>query len=319
VAGELYVGGVGLARGYLGRPELTAEKFIPDPFGGWQGARLYRTGDLARHLLDGNLEYIGRMDHQVKVRGFRIELGEIESTLRRHSAVREAVVLARQIFNQSTTIDAPNGPSSPAALDQSRRFVKSRAPLGSSAGDRRLVAYLVRADDSAPTAAELREFLSASLPDYMIPSAFVVLDALPTNANGKLDRRALQELEFSVAPERISSQPASELERTIAGIWRETLDRSDIDVNTSFFDLGGNSMLAARVYAALQSQISQNISLLALFQYPTVRSLAEHLSQGVNTDEQAVQDSRRDAIHAGRRRLQRALAFSTDQPNKSRS
>jgi amino acid adenylation domain-containing protein len=320
VAGELHVGGVGLARGYLGRPELTAEKFIPDPFGSWPGARLYRTGDLARHLLDGNLEYIGRVDHQVKVRGFRIELGEIESTLRRHSAVREAVVLARQTFYPSTTMDTlPNGPSSPAVLDQSRRLVKSRASLGSSAGDKRLVAYLVRADDSAPTAAELREFLSASLPDYMIPSAFVMLDALPTNANGKLDRRALQELEFSVAPERVSSQPASELERTIAGIWREALDRSDVDIDTSFFDLGGNSMLAARVYAALQSQVSQNITLLALFQYPTVRSLAEHLSQSVNTDEQALQDSRRDAIHAGRRRLQRALAFSTDQPNKSRS
>ena len=157
VPGELHIGGAGLARGYLNRPELTAEKFIPDPFSNEPGARLYQTGDLARYLPDGNIEFLGRLDHQVKIRGFRIELGEIETALNTYPAVREAVVVARE--------DNP--------------------------GDKRLVAYVVLGQEQALTISDLRGFLKQKLPDYMVPSAFVALDALPLTPNGKVDRRAL--------------------------------------------------------------------------------------------------------------------------------
>jgi len=183
VAGELYIGGVGVARGYLNRPELTAERFIQDPFSQNPEARLYKTGDLGRWRTDGNIEYLGRNDHQVKIRGFRIELGEIEAQLNRHPQIREAVVLARE--------DRP--------------------------GDRRLVAYLT-STDSAPNLEELRSQLKVLLPEYMVPSAFVILESLPLSPNGKLDRKALPEPEASSFSSQEYVAPEGEIEETLAGI-----------------------------------------------------------------------------------------------------
>ena len=198
VAGELYIGGAGVARGYLNRPGLTAERFIPDPFGKGPGGRLYRTGDLARWRSDGNLEYLGRVDRQVKVRGFRIEPGEIEEALARHPAVREAVVVARE-----------------AASD-----------------DRRLVAYLVlAAGRPAPADSELRQFLRSSLPEPMIPSAFVVLEALPLTPNGKVDREALPAPEsVSFRPDARFVAPRGPLEEEVASIWSAVLGLERIGV-----------------------------------------------------------------------------------------
>jgi amino acid adenylation domain-containing protein len=189
VAGELHIGGVGLARGYLNRPELTAEKFIPNPFSEEPGARLYKTGDLVRYLPDGNLEFLGRIDHQVKIRGFRIELGEIETVLGQHPSVRDVVVLARE--------DSP--------------------------GEKRLVAYLVVEEEPGPTTAELRSFLKEKLPDYMVPSAFVVLEAFPLTPNGKVDRKALPKPDVEKFTEKHYVGPETELERAITAIWQQVL------------------------------------------------------------------------------------------------
>jgi amino acid adenylation domain-containing protein len=246
VAGELYIGGDCLARGYLNRPALTAEKFVPDPFGDEPGRRLYRTGDLARHLPDGNIEFLGRADQQVKIRGFRVELGEIEAVLTQHPGVREAVAALRE----------------------------------ESHGDRRLVAYIVPAGDEAPAAGELRGHLQGVLPEYMVPSTFVTLDALPLTPNGKVDRGALP------APEGLRPQlaaayvaPQSETERVISSIWQDVLQIERVGVYDNFFDLGGHSLLMVRVNRRLRDELNQEVSMIDLFRYPTVSALAEFLSQ----------------------------------------
>ena len=201
VAGELYIGGAGLARGYLGRPDLTAERFVPDPFGG-AGERLYRTGDLARYRPDGNIDYLGRIDHQVKIRGFRIELGEIEAALSRIPGVREAVVLARE--------DSP--------------------------GDKRLVAYVAGSNGAEPAAAALRAALQRELPDYMVPAAFVVLDALPLTSNGKVDRKALPapDIGAQVAPQYVA--PRTPAEEMLCRIWAEVLGIERAGIEDNFFE-----------------------------------------------------------------------------------
>jgi acyl-coenzyme A synthetase/AMP-(fatty) acid ligase len=226
VPGELHIGGVALARGYLNRPELTAATFIPHPFSTEPGARLYKTGDLARYLPDGNIEFLGRLDYQVKIRGFRIELGEIESLLSHHPAIREAVVVARE--------DKP--------------------------GDRRLVAYLRPHQQACPTSAELRSFLTQKLPDYMVPSAFVFLDALPLTANGKIDRRALpapdqrrRELEETYVA------PRSPLEELLAKVWQEVLGVERVSVYDNFFNIGGHSLLSMRVIASVEKRTGWRI------------------------------------------------------------
>jgi amino acid adenylation domain-containing protein len=245
VPGELYIGGAGLARGYRNRPELTAEKFIPDPFRPKPGARLYRTGDRVRWLPDGNLEYLGRFDQQVKIRGHRVELGEIEATLARHPRVRQAVALLRE--------DRP--------------------------GDQRLVAYVVPRDGHRPGAEELRGFLEQKLPPHMIPNAFVGLEALPRTPNGKLDRKALPAPE-STRPELAAGfdLPATPVEEQLAALWAELLGIDRVGVHDNFFDLGGHSLLAVELFARLEKQFHRRLPLAVLFRQGTVAELARLLA-----------------------------------------
>jgi amino acid adenylation domain-containing protein len=237
VPGELCIGGDCLARGYLARPDLTAERFVPDPFDdSGEGERLYRTGDLARWLPDGNLEFLGRTDHQLKIRGFRVEPGEIESALAAHPKVREAAVVARQ------------DPDSPA---------------------RRLVAYVVAGGDVS--IAELRSQVRERLPEYMVPSAFHFLGALPLTPSGKVDRRALPGLETPAAGEEgLSVAPCTPLEEEIAGIWRQVLGVERVGVHDSFFELGGHSLLAVRLLTRIRRQLGRDLPLASLFVGPTI-------------------------------------------------
>ena len=238
VTGELFIGGVQLARGYLKRPELTAEKFIPDPFSNAVGARLYRTGDLARFMPDGNIEFLGRIDHQVKIRGFRIELGDIEAALAEHPEVREVVVVARE--------DKP--------------------------GDKRLVTYLV-ADPQRVTAQALREHLRGRLPEYMTPSAFVMLDALPLTPNGKVDRKQLPAPELRLDAADDYAQPRTAAETLLAGIWCEVLGVDRIGIDTNFFEAGGDSILTLQVITRAAAH-ELKITTQQLFETPTIRALA---------------------------------------------
>ncbi|MFL6284238.1 MAG: AMP-binding enzyme, partial [Pyrinomonadaceae bacterium] len=245
VPGELYIAGTGLARGYLNRPSLTAERFIPDPFSLEAGARLYRTGDVVRWLADGELEFIGRADNQVKVRGLRIELGEIEAALSSHEAVRDCVVLARE--------DEP--------------------------GDKRLVAYVVTATvGPVLSAAELRAHLKERLPEYMVPSAFVMLEALPLSANGKVDRKALPAPDSSLVSD-IYVAPRDEVEEMIAEVWAEVLRVERVGVEDNFFESGGHSLLAMQVVSHLRQLMGCELPLRLMFEEPTVAGLAAALAR----------------------------------------
>jgi amino acid adenylation domain-containing protein len=243
VPGELYTGGDGVARGYLERPELTAERFVPDPFSSEPGARLYKTGDLARYRNNGDIEFIGRIDNQVKVRGFRIELGEIEAALAEHRAVREAAVVA----------------------------CKDR-------GDKHLAAYLVPDENQTLLVDEVREFLKQTLPDHMVPSVFVVLETLPLSPSGKVDRRALPSTSgFKPNSANGFSAPSDELELKLARLWEKVLGIDAISVNDNFFELGGHSLLAVRLFAQIEKLFGKNLPLATLFQAPTVEQLARAL------------------------------------------
>ncbi|USQ87996.1 amino acid adenylation domain-containing protein [Streptomyces phaeoluteigriseus] len=258
VPGELYLGGVRLARGYHRRPDLTAERFVPDPFATEPGRRLYRTGDLTRHRPDGTIEFLGRIDHQVKVRGLRIELGEIEAALARHPALQEAVVTAPRT-----------------------------AP-----GERRLAAYLVaRPDSPMPGVAELRGHLGALLPEYMIPSVWVPLDAFPLTASKKIDRNALPDA--SAAPAggaREHLAPRDPAEQAVAAIWSEVLGLERIGAQDDFFALGGHSLLATRVLARLRETFAVELPLRLLFEATTVARLSEAVSEAVEADVAALSD-----------------------------
>jgi amino acid adenylation domain-containing protein len=243
VPGELYIGGLQVGRGYVGRDDLTAERFVPDPFSRTSGARLYKTGDLARHLSDGAIEYLGRLDYQVKIRGQRIELGEIEATLDKHPGVRQSVVMARE--------DTP--------------------------GDQRLVAYVLT-QQSAPSIAELKEYLSRELPAYMVPSAFEFLDALPLTSSGKVDRKLLPAPERSGSRQTTYVAPRTATEKMLAGIWAEVLGLERVGIEENFFDLGGHSLLLLQGYSRLRASVGRDLPFVALMQYPTVRSLASYLS-----------------------------------------
>ncbi|MGI8502515.1 MAG: amino acid adenylation domain-containing protein [Hassallia sp.] len=247
VPGEMYVGGAGVTQGYLNRPELTDERFIPNRFSTNPEERLYKTGDLARYLLDGDIEYLGRIDHQVKIRGFRIEIGEIEAVLAQHPEVREVVVLARE--------DSP--------------------------GDKRLVAYVVPNQESVFTPTELRHFLKEQLPEYMVPSAFVFLEALPLTSNGKLNRRALPAPDGSnQESEATFVAPRDDLEQKLSQIWSEVLGIQPIGVRDNFFDLGGHSLLAVRLFSQIEKNFDKKLPLATLFQSGTVEALANMLRQG---------------------------------------
>ncbi|HZP18252.1 MAG TPA: non-ribosomal peptide synthetase, partial [Terriglobales bacterium] len=241
VAGELCVGGIGLAQGYLNQPQQTAERFIRNPFSGDPSARLYRTGDLARFLPDGNVEFLGRMDSQVKIRGFRVEPAEIESVLKRHSAVEQAAVV----------------------------------PYEDKAGEKRLAAYLVAR--GSPRQEDLRAFLLQQLPDYMVPSAFVMVAALPLTANGKLDLRALPPAEQQ-APAHELVAPRNQQEEKLAKIWQEVLKLDRVGVTDNFFELGGHSLLATQVISRIRSSFRVQMSLQVFLQNPTVAGLAEQIA-----------------------------------------
>ena len=245
VAGELYIGGVQLARGYHQRPDLTAERFVPDPFSGEMGARLYRTGDLARYLSDGSIEYLGRLDFQVKLRGFRVEPGEIEATLAAHPEVREVVVTMRE--------DRP--------------------------GDRRLVAYVVAERGSKPAAETLRRFAGEKLPEFMIPWAFVVLEALPLAPNGKLDRRALPPPADDTGRAQAFVAPRDNLEAELAQLWEEILNVSSVGVTDNFFGLGGHSVLALRLVGQIHKRFGREVPLAAVIQAATIENLARMLRE----------------------------------------
>jgi amino acid adenylation domain-containing protein len=245
VPGELYLAGEGLARGYFGRPELTAERFVPNPFSDQPAARMYRTGDLCRYLPDGNIQYIGRIDNQVKLRGFRIELGEIESALFKHPGVEKALVVVRE--------DVP--------------------------GDKHLVAYLICKPGNSPANPEWRSYLKQTLPDYMIPSDFVGLDQFPLTPNGKIDRRALPPPEFTAETHTVA--PArDELEAMLVSIWKRVLGVPSVGITDNFFELGGHSLLAVRLMSEIKAVTGRDIPLASLFQGATVEFLAELIRQG---------------------------------------
>ena len=276
VYGELYIGGDGLAREYLHQPQLTAEKFVADPFDTTAGGRLYRTGDLVRYLADGTIEFLGRLDNQVKVRGFRIELGEIEAVLGRMPQVRQAVVVVRE--------DTP--------------------------GDKRLVAYVVAQGATEDLVEQLRSRLRESLPEYMVPSAFVMVEKLPLTPNGKVDRNALP------APERENQvtagyvAPGSELEQKLVSVWREVLRMEKVGVDDNFFDLGGNSLLVTRVHARIKPLFERDVRVVDLFRFPTIRSLSGHFSQAEDMD-----NSAHTEIHERARKQQRAMHKSQGRRN----
>jgi amino acid adenylation domain-containing protein len=245
VHGEIFVGGDGLARGYLNRAELTEEKFIPNPFNGQQGSHLYRTGDRGRFLADGTIEFLGRVDNQVKIRGYRIELGEIESTLNKNQGVRESVVVVRN---------------------------------RESRGEMDLVGYFVPRQESKLSVTELRSFLREKLPDYMIPSVLVVLDELPLMPNGKVDRNALPPADGKRPDiDQGFVAPRNELEELVAQVWLEVLELDKIGIRDNFFELGGHSLLATRIVARLCAKLSIDLSLRRLFEFPTVAVLAQHI------------------------------------------
>lgn len=245
--GQLVIGGAGVARGYFNRPDLTQEKFVPDPFSSEPNARLYKTGDLARFLPDGNLLFLGRMDHQVKIRGFRIELGEIEHALVGHSSVKHCVVVARE--------DTP--------------------------GHKRLVAYIVPSGDR-PVARELREFLEARLPEYMVPAAFVVLAALPLTPNGKIDRKILPApTRENSALDRVFVAPRNNLEKKLARIWEAGLKIKPIGVTDNIFELGVDSVIAAQLFAQIEKKLGMDLPPAPLFKAPTIESLAALLNGAV--------------------------------------
>lgn len=266
--GDLFIGGKGVVRGYLNRPELTAERFLDDPF--LTGNCMYRTGDVARFLPEGDLDFLGRSDFQVKLRGFRIEIGEIEATLENQAAVAQAVVNACDFKPDS------------------------------KGEDKRLVAYIVEKPGATLNLDDVRAAIAAILPEYMVPSHWVMLNSLPLTANGKVDRNALPMPAIQDAADPGES-PRNELERVISQAWREALGVEQVGLNRNFFDLGAHSLMVAEVHIQLQQMLNRDISLVDLFQFPTVSALADHLAGGEAAPEATNRAERRLAAKQRRR------------------
>jgi amino acid adenylation domain-containing protein len=269
--GELCIGGDGLAHGYLNHPELTRQKFVADPFSTVPGARLYRTGDLARYRPDGEIEFLGRLDNQLKILGYRIEPAEIETVIRQHPGVRQTAVVGAV------------GPR----------------------GDKRLVAYMVCDGRGKIAIAELKDYLARQLPPYMVPSLFVEIDALPLSPNGKVDRSALPAPEQQEPPDVLSPPHASDLEREISRIWQQVLSR-DVNLTDNFFDLGGDSLQLIEVHSELQKSLGRELSIMDLFEFTTIQSLAKRLDTVPETEQplaQALERARKQKeAYACRRR-----------------
>jgi len=273
VPGELHIAGSGVTRGYLNRPELTEKAFIANPFCNALNSRLYKTGDLARYLPDGSIECLGRFDHQIKIRGFRVELGEIESTLLKYSAVDNVLVMARTDMT------------------------------GKSGGEALLAAYVITKDSELQISA-LKQFLNDQLPDYMVPSGFVLLDAFPLTPNEKIDRNALPIPELGLGKRSEDQQlPLNEIEKIIAGVWQTVLNLSNVSTGENFFDLGGHSLLLAQVYSKFPENIKKKLSMVDLFKYPTIRALAQFLGQ----DDEEEQFFLQQDEHVERMRLRRRM------------
>ncbi|MEH2448289.1 MAG: amino acid adenylation domain-containing protein [Nostoc sp.] len=288
VPGELHIGGLGLALGYLNQPELTLQKFIPNPFNNTSTSRLYKTGDLVRYRLDGTIEYLGRIDHQVKVRGFRIELGEIETLLSQNPEVQQAVVLVQESQPDNKRLIAyivPNlqsqnidelGLGTPSYDEQ----ISQWKSVWDFYANNPLKAKLTR--DLVP---QLRRFLQEKLPEYMVPSAFVMLEALPLTPNGKVDRRSLVASGLTqVELEEIFVAPSTPVEEILAGIWADVLDLAQVDIHDNFFELGGHSLVATRVISQIQKVFQVKLPLHRLFDKPTVAKLATEIEKASKAD-----------------------------------
>ncbi|HEY0737680.1 MAG TPA: amino acid adenylation domain-containing protein, partial [Herpetosiphonaceae bacterium] len=284
VPGELCLGGVGLARGYLNRPDLTATQFIPDPFSAIPGARLYRTGDLARYLPDGTIEFLGRLDHQVKLRGFRIELGEIEATLRQHPAVGEAVVVVREDEQAGDkrlvayVVENLEPRTQNQGEEQRRRAPFPEGTRNKEQGKMEIHPSPIAMGEGGQGGEGLRAFLTQRLPDYMVPSVVVVLDALPLTPNGKVDRRALPAPEWSaIVSDQPFIAPRTPVEEVVANVWADVLGMARVGRDDNFFALGGHSLLATQVISRLRQTFGIDLPLRSLFDTPTVPGLAEQI------------------------------------------
>jgi len=251
IQGEMYIGGVGVSRGYLNHPELTAERFISNPFNNLYGKYLYRSGDLARYLPNGEFEYLGRLDEQIKIRGFRIELGEIETILQQHSAVQNCVLVMREVAD----------------------------------GDKHLVAYVVPSVQTV-SPNELREFLKAKLPDYMLPTAFIFMESLPLTPNGKLDRRVLPAPKWVTGKDTAIINPRNPTEETLAEIWAEVFHLNEVSVQKNFFEMGGHSLIAAQLMSRVRKAFKIELSLRVLFDSPTIEGLAQAITELQNANSQ---------------------------------
>ncbi|HVI72791.1 MAG TPA: amino acid adenylation domain-containing protein, partial [Pyrinomonadaceae bacterium] len=260
ISGELHVGGIGVGRGYLNRPALTAEKFIPNPFGETPGERLYKTGDLARYLPDGQIDFQGRKDHQVKIRGFRVELGEIEAAIRSHEGIKEAVVIIKE----------------------------------DKRGDKRLVAYYVSSNEAVVTTHELKNHLKESLPEYMVPSVFVRLEAMPLTSSAKVDRQALALSEHDYEAGESFIGPRTPTEEIVAGQWADVLDMPQVGIYDDFFDLGGHSLLATQLISRLREVFQVDLPLRHLFEAPTVAGIAAMIDEASTTQMAPITPAPRD-------------------------
>jgi acyl carrier protein len=283
VPGELCIGGEGVTVGYYNRPELTAEKYIDNPFTKETNNKIYRTGDLAFFTEDGTIEFLGRLDHQVKIRGHRIELGEIEATLSEHQGIREAVVIARE----------------------------------DSEGDVRLVAYIIWQNGSSVLASDVKDYLKVKLPDYMIPSHYLTIDKFPLTPNGKIDRKAFPDYSeyISELTPKDRILPANELEEKIASVWRDLLKMPKVGINDNFFDIGGHSLLAVQLHSRLKEVLDPELTLIDIFTYPTIHSIEAFVNKKANSKNEILNVHNSKRVAMSKNRINRLKSRNKDYDN----